>query len=68
MNKRKFLEKFVALSSLSLVVAGCATTHSSSRLGDIKSSKVSQHQSSPIKVTPKDKDDIPLAVYGPPPM
>ena len=74
MNKRKFLEKFVALSSVSLVVAGCATTHNSSRLGDIKSSKVSQqsrgnikqHSSSPIKVVPK--EDTPLAVYGPPPV
>jgi len=42
MNKRKFLEKFVALSSASLVVAGCATTQNSSRLGAIKNPNVSQ--------------------------
>ncbi|SFV63330.1 hypothetical protein MNB_SV-14-745 [hydrothermal vent metagenome] len=73
MNKRKFLEKFVALSSASLVVAGCATTQNSHRLGAIKKTNTSQninvtksHPSPPV-VKPIIKDDQPVAVYGPPP-
>jgi hypothetical protein len=78
MNKRKFLEKFVALSSASLVVAGCATTQNSSTLGAIKNPNASQSIDStkkhpyppisPVVVRPIPKDDLPVPVYGPPPV
>ncbi len=61
MNRREFLEKFVALSSISLVLTGCSQT------GYVEDNF---NDSPPLKKK-KFKDiisDEPMAVYGPPPI
>ncbi len=66
MNRREFLEKFVALSSISLVLAGCSRTgYADNGVND------GFDDSPPLTKKKKFKDiisDEPMAVYGPPPI
>ena len=63
MNRREFLEKFVALSSVSLILTGCVA----------QTKDISMNNNNPKEVKFKNiisdpRGDRPVPVYGPPPV
>lgn len=63
MNRREFLEKFVALSSISLILAGCVGKEEHVVYPEANNKNVKFKD-----IISEPKRDQPMAVYGPPPV
>ena len=78
MDRREFLKNFVALSSASVLIAGCVKPLQKESIPKkkIKESLPDSSKKDAVKkettIVPKDSikenNDVPLAVYGPPPI
>lgn len=64
MNRREFLEKFIALSSASLILTGCT----GKQAPEIYDNEVYNQNVKFKDIISEPKRDRPVAVYGPPPI